>query len=74
MSTLGHLRSHGSFDAMLASSPDVVWIATPTPLHAEQTIAALQAGAHVFCEKPMSDDLADALRVTSTAAASERVS
>jgi predicted dehydrogenase len=71
--TLGNLRNHGSFDAMLASSPEVVWIATPTPLHAEQTIAALQAGAHVFCEKPMTDSVADAIRVTSMAAGCDRV-
>jgi myo-inositol 2-dehydrogenase/D-chiro-inositol 1-dehydrogenase len=58
---------------MLASSPDVVWIATPTPLHAEQTLAALAAGAHVFCEKPMSDNVPDALRMRSAAARSDRV-
>ena len=33
--------------------PDVVDISTPTYLHAEQAIAAMRAGAHVLCEKPM---------------------
>ncbi len=41
------------FDAMLAGArPDLVAIITPGPLHAPQSIAALDAGAHVLCETP----------------------
>lgn len=36
---------------------EVVAVATPNHLHAEMAVAALQAGKHVHCEKPMAPDL-----------------
>jgi predicted dehydrogenase len=69
----GPLPAHASFSTMLATGPDVVWLATPTPLHAEQTIAAMAAGAHVFCEKPMSDNAASARRMKDAADRSRTV-
>ena len=38
---------------------DLVCIATPTVLHAPMTLAALEAGAHVLCEKPMAMNQAE---------------
>ncbi len=41
-------------------SIDVVHICTPNWVHAEQTVAALEAGKHVMCEKPMAKTYAEA--------------
>ena len=57
---LGDLRNHSAFEKVLEHPPEMVVIATPQTLHKEQTIAALQAGCHVLCEKPMSDKLENA--------------
>ncbi len=49
-----------SLEAVLASDQvDAVVLATPTPVHARQAIACLEAGKHVEVEIPMCDDLAD---------------
>jgi len=45
-------QCHG-LDALLEAGLDGVVIATPSALHAEQTIRALEAGVAVFCQKPL---------------------
>lgn len=46
---------------------DIVCVTTPNKLHAEMAIAALQAGKHVHCEKPMALTIADAARMAEAA-------
>jgi myo-inositol 2-dehydrogenase/D-chiro-inositol 1-dehydrogenase len=59
----------GNYAQMLAHPGlDVVFLVTPTTLHADQIIAALKAGKHVFSEKPLALDLADCRRVEDEAA------
>ncbi len=59
------------FAEMLADPDvDVVDICTPTPLHPMQAIAALEAGKHVLCEKPMASTSAAARKVLRVAESS----
>jgi myo-inositol 2-dehydrogenase / D-chiro-inositol 1-dehydrogenase len=69
---LGHQLSvptAASADEVIRS-PDVdaVAICTPTGLHAEQVVAAARAGKAIFCEKPVSLDLAEVDRALSAVA------
>lgn len=41
------------YEMLEREKPDIVDVSTPTYLHAEHAIAAMRAGAHVICEKPM---------------------
>src|SRR5690606_6965367 len=50
----------GRFEDMLALDLDGVVIATPSAQHAQQTIAALDAGLAVFCQKPLGRTAAEA--------------
>jgi len=47
-------------EALQDDKVDAVYVASPVFLHAEQTIAALRAGKHVVCEKPVAMNYAEA--------------
>ena len=52
--------------------PDIVSVCTPNVSHRAYTEAALQAGAHVFCEKPVAASHADAVAMYAAAEAAGR--
>jgi predicted dehydrogenase len=54
-------------DALARTKPDAVCISTYSETHAAYAIAAFEAGAHVFLEKPVADNIADCERVVATA-------
>eukprot|EP01037_Dinobryon_pediforme_P012663 gene12663-12756_t len=56
-----------NFEAGLALRPELVSINTYTDSHADLAVAAMEAGAHVFVEKPLAATLADAQRVVEAA-------
>jgi predicted dehydrogenase len=52
---------------------DAVVIATPDHTHAPATLAALESGRHVYCEKPLTHTVAEARKVMETARKHKRV-
>ncbi|MGH1482219.1 MAG: Gfo/Idh/MocA family protein [Geminicoccales bacterium] len=54
-------------EALEATTPDLVCIATYTDSHADYAVAAMEAGAHVFVEKPLATTIKDAERVVAKA-------
>ena len=55
--------------AVTTDEVGLVDVGTPNNVHAEQSIAALEAGKHVACEKPLAGTLADAEAMAAAAAA-----
>src|SRR3954454_25209799 len=71
MTEWGVERGYTELDQLLADDDiDAVEILSPTPLHAEHTIAALRAGKHVSCQKPIANTVSDARRMLEAARAS----
>ena len=61
-------RAYSEFEQFLDDREvELVVIATPSHLHAKQTIEALKAGKHVVCEKPMAKTLSEADEMVKTA-------
>jgi len=58
--------------ALRESEAEAVYVASPVFLHAPQSIAALETGRHVLCEKPMAMNLAEAERMVAAGRASGR--
>lgn len=63
-------QAFNNFEQFLTANQekmDVVSVCSPNGLHAEQTIAALRAGYHVLCEKPMAITVEDCGRMINEA-------
>ena len=76
---LERVKSHFGFafasetpEDVLARRPDIVVVATPHHLHYRLARAALEGGAHVLCEKPMTLDPAEAWDLVDIAARNNR--
>ncbi|GAA5091127.1 Gfo/Idh/MocA family oxidoreductase [Microbacterium yannicii] len=62
-------HAHGSYEDLVADPDvDIVYIATPHPMHAANALMALEAGKHVLVEKPFTLNAAEAAAVRDAAA------
>jgi predicted dehydrogenase len=69
----GSYAEFSSYEQALTQvSPDAVCISTYSDTHADYAVMAMEAGAHVFLEKPVADTLADAERAVATARRTKR--
>lgn len=68
------LKTYDTLEAMVADrSIDAVLVSTPTSMHFEHAMLALESGKHVMIEKPMALDLDESRRLVEEAAARKRV-
>ncbi|MFK4809716.1 Gfo/Idh/MocA family protein [Devosia sp. ZW T5_3] len=62
-----------SFDALVSSPGDLLIVASPPMAHADQVIAALDAGKNVLCEKPLAIGSVQARQMIEAAARNDRL-
>ena len=63
----GFAKATTDWHDVIAEKPDIVVVGSPPGYHWEQSKAALEAGAHVMCEKPFTIDPAHAWDLDETA-------
>src|SRR5262249_31753536 len=67
-------RAYASLDELISDkSVDVVHICTPNNVHFEESKAALEAGKHVMCEKPLAMDTGESSKLIEIARKEARV-
>ncbi len=66
-------RSYNRFEELLSDDVDVVDICTPNYLHAPMAVSALEAGKHVFCERPLARSAEEAAGMVKAAKKHDRL-
>lgn len=68
----GHACFGDYYEALRETRPDAVSISTYPDTHGDYATAALEAGCHVFIEKPLAETVAEAERIVAAARANDR--
>jgi predicted dehydrogenase len=67
VSSVPGLDIYPSLETGLAFEPDMIWLCTPTPLHAAAACEIVEKGVHLFIEKPVAHSVAAAKKILRTA-------
>ncbi len=59
----GAASYHGAHELLAEREIDLLCVCSPTPFHHEAVVAAARHGTHVFCEKPLAENLAQAREI-----------
>jgi predicted dehydrogenase len=71
---MGGATAYDSLEGLLRSEAvDAVHVCTPNALHAEQTLLALEHGAHVVCEKPLATSTEESGRMLDAVKGADRI-
>lgn len=73
IANLPKAKPAASLDELLTYQLDGIVIATPSALHAQQSIAALRSGLAVFCQKPLGRDASEVCAVIEAARSANRL-
>jgi predicted dehydrogenase len=60
-------HSYGSYQDLIDSDVDAIYLATPASLHRPWAVATLEAGKHLLCEKPLAANADDAAVIAAAA-------
>ena len=67
-----HASQHSAYDEMLAQGLDIVFVASPVPLHCQHTVSALEAGCHVLQEVTLAASLDECRQILAAVRAHPR--
>ncbi len=67
------VETHADYKTAIAQKPDAVFVCTPNRYHKRVAVAALEAGADVFCEKPLAHTFEAGRAIAVAAAKAKRV-